>query len=78
MRRLLLIAVLLATLAAVVVVVLRDTPPQHLPWKPLVAYPITAGWLRAIRAGHRRVRQGLALAVPILVLHSDRTVRTRG
>ena len=50
----------------------------HLPWKPLVAYPITAGWLRAIRAGHRRVRQGLALAVPILVLHSDRTVRTRG
>ena len=35
MRRLLLAAVLLATLAAVLVVVLRDTPPQHLPWKPL-------------------------------------------
>ena len=35
MRQLLLIAVLLATFAAVAVVVVRDTPPQHLPWKPL-------------------------------------------
>lgn len=50
----------------------------HLPWKPLAAFRITAGWFRAIRAGHQRVRQGLAIAVPILVLHSDRTVRTRG
>lgn len=49
----------------------------HLPWKPLAAFPITAGWLRAIHAGHLRVRQGLGLQLPILVLHSDRTVPTR-
>ena len=50
----------------------------HLPWKPLVPFAVNAGWLRAICAGHRRIRQGLALALPILVLHSDRTVQTRG
>jgi alpha-beta hydrolase superfamily lysophospholipase len=50
----------------------------HLPWKPLTAFPITTGWLRAIRAGHRSIRQGLAVAVPVLVMHSDRTVSTRG
>ncbi|OGX88135.1 hypothetical protein BEN47_09715 [Hymenobacter lapidarius] len=50
----------------------------HLPWKPLVPFPVSFGWLRAVRAGHRRIRQGLAIAQPVLVLHSDRTVRTRG
>ncbi len=50
----------------------------HLPWKPLTVFPITAGWLRAIHAGHRRVWRGLALALPVLVLHSDRTVRSPG
>ncbi|OGX80979.1 alpha/beta hydrolase [Hymenobacter glacialis] len=47
-------------------------------WKPLVPFPVSLGWLRAIGAGHRRVRRGLAIAQPVLVLHSDRTVRTSG
>ena len=50
----------------------------HLPWKPLVPFPVTFGWLRAIHAGHRRIRRGLAIAQPVLVLHSDRTVRAPG
>ncbi|WP_345050822.1 alpha/beta hydrolase [Hymenobacter glaciei] len=50
----------------------------HLPWKPLAAFPVVAGWLRAIHAGQQRVRQGLGLQLPILVLHSDRTVQTPG
>lgn len=50
----------------------------HLAWKPLSVFPITMGWLRAIHAGHRRIRRGLAIAVPVLVLHAEHTVRGRG
>lgn len=50
----------------------------HLPWKPVAVFGVTAGWARAIAAGHRRVRRGLALPVPVLVLYSDRTVQARG
>jgi alpha-beta hydrolase superfamily lysophospholipase len=42
--------------------------------KPLAAFPVRAGWLRAIRAGHRAVRRGLAIPVPVLVLHSTRSL----
>ena len=50
----------------------------HLPWKPVAVFGVTAGWARAIAAGHRRIRHGLGLALPVLVLHSDRTVQARG
>jgi alpha-beta hydrolase superfamily lysophospholipase len=42
--------------------------------KPLTAFPVRAGWLRAIRAGHRAVHRGLAIPVPVLVLHSTRSL----
>ena len=48
-----------------------------LAWKPNRVFHINAGWLRAIRAGHRLVRRGLKLPLPVLVLHSDRTGRGR-
>jgi alpha-beta hydrolase superfamily lysophospholipase len=48
-----------------------------LAWKPGRVFPINAGWLRAIRQGHRQVRRGLQLPIPVLVLHSDRTVASR-
>lgn len=35
---------------------------------------INYGWIRAIRQGHRRVARGLDIGVPVLVMHSDRTV----
>ncbi|WP_345112472.1 alpha/beta hydrolase [Hymenobacter algoricola] len=50
----------------------------YLPWKPLDIFPVTLGWLRAIHAGHQRVRRGLAIAVPVLVLHSQQTAAGKG
>jgi alpha-beta hydrolase superfamily lysophospholipase len=37
--------------------------------------PITYGWLRAIYQGHERVRSGLEIPVPVMVMHSDKTIR---
>ena len=36
-------------------------------WKPLQAFPVRAGWLRAIRLGHARVHNGLDIEAPVLV-----------
>ena len=44
-----------------------------LTWKPLESLPVKAGWLRAVRAGHRTVHKGLAIPAPILVLCSQRS-----
>src|SRR5262249_17320633 len=41
-----------------------------LEWKPLEGFPGYAGWLRAIRAGQRRLHAGLAIDAPILVCSS--------
>jgi alpha-beta hydrolase superfamily lysophospholipase len=37
-------------------------------WRPSPAFPIRAGWLRAIIAGHALVAHGLTIEVPILTL----------
>lgn len=44
-----------------------------LEWKPLNGFPVTFGWLRAIRRGHARLHQGLNISVPALVLRSRAT-----
>lgn len=44
-----------------------------LSWKPLASLPVKAGWLRAIRAGHREAHKGLGLTTPVLVLSSQRS-----
>ena len=60
----------------------RSLPPHYgralhaawdydLAWKPHDGFPVRAGWVRSIRAGHRRVARGLGVAVPVLVLASD-------
>lgn len=41
--------------------------------KPLAGFPVTFGWLNAIRRGHARLHRGLDVGVPSLVLRSDRT-----
>jgi alpha-beta hydrolase superfamily lysophospholipase len=41
--------------------------------KPLAGFPVTFGWLNAIRRGHARLHRGLDIGVPSLVLRSDRT-----
>jgi alpha-beta hydrolase superfamily lysophospholipase len=45
-----------------------------LQWKPLGGFPITLGWLHAIRRGQARLHRGLDVGVPNLILRSDRTV----
>jgi alpha-beta hydrolase superfamily lysophospholipase len=42
-------------------------------WKPMEGFPPFYGWLRAIRAGQKRVQAGLNLAIPVLVMHSDKS-----
>jgi alpha-beta hydrolase superfamily lysophospholipase len=47
----------------------------NLQWKPLGGFPITLGWLHAIRRGQFRLHRGLDVGVPNLILRSDHTVR---
>jgi alpha-beta hydrolase superfamily lysophospholipase len=41
--------------------------------KPLAGFPVTLGWLNAVRRGQARLHRGLDVGVPSLVLRSDRT-----
>ena len=41
--------------------------------KPATGLPIRAGWLRAVRRGHRRLHRGIDAGAPVLVLASKRT-----
>ncbi|WP_448631218.1 alpha/beta hydrolase [Cellulomonas soli] len=43
-------------------------------WRPTPSFPVRAGWLRAITAGHATVARGLSIDSPILMLASARTV----
>lgn len=45
----------------------------NLKWKQL-SPPIYASWLKAIYAGHRKVKHGLHITQPILVLYSTQSV----
>ena len=42
-----------------------------LTWKPLESFPVRAGWLRAVRMGHRRVHKGIDVGAPVLTLCSS-------
>lgn len=42
--------------------------------KPLGGFPITFGWINAIRRGQARLHRGLDVGVPNLLLRSDRSV----
>jgi alpha-beta hydrolase superfamily lysophospholipase len=41
--------------------------------KPLAGFPITVGWLNAVRRGHAELHRGLDIGVPSLLLRSDRS-----
>lgn len=47
----------------------------NLQWKPVGGFPITFGWLHAVRRGHARLHRGLDVGVPNLILRSDHSVR---
>ena len=42
-------------------------------WKPLGGFPVTVGWLSAVRKGHAELHRGLDVGVPALVLRSSTT-----
>lgn len=39
-------------------------------YRPPLAFPVRAGWLRAVLAGHSRVARGLKIDIPVIVLMS--------
>jgi alpha-beta hydrolase superfamily lysophospholipase len=41
--------------------------------KPLAGFPVTIGWLNAVRRGHARLHRGLDVGVPSLVLRSSQS-----
>lgn len=41
--------------------------------KPLAGFPVTYGWLHAVRRAHARVHRGIETGVPTLVLRSNRS-----
>jgi alpha-beta hydrolase superfamily lysophospholipase len=41
--------------------------------KPLAGFPVTLGWLNAVRRGHARLHRGLDTGVPSLILRSDQS-----
>lgn len=46
----------------------------NLAWKPIGGFPVTVGWIHAIRRGQARLHRGLDVGVPNLVLRSDHSV----
>ncbi|BBX03190.1 alpha/beta hydrolase [Mycolicibacterium moriokaense] len=44
-------------------------------WKPIGGFPVTFGWIHAIRRGQAKLQRGLDVGVPNLILRSDRSVR---
>ncbi len=42
-------------------------------FKPLDSFPVTYGWINAVRRGHARLHRGLDVGVPSLVLRSSAT-----
>ncbi len=49
-----------------------------LSWKPLGGFPVTFGWLNAVRRGQARLHGGLDVGVPTLILRSDHSVTEAG
>jgi alpha-beta hydrolase superfamily lysophospholipase len=43
-------------------------------WRPTPSFPVRAGWLAAVLAGHAEVARGLRIDVPVLMLASARTI----
>ncbi len=47
-------------------------------WKPVKGFPVYYGWVRAIRRVQSVVARGLSLELPVLVLHSGRSMPATG
>jgi alpha-beta hydrolase superfamily lysophospholipase len=45
----------------------------NLDWKPLLSWPVYAGWIHAVRHGQARIAQGLDVQAPVLMVTSARS-----
>lgn len=45
----------------------------NLTWKPHVVPNVNAGWINAIHKGHLKIKKGIHLTCPIIVMHSDKS-----
>lgn len=50
----------------------------NLDWKPVGGFPVTVGWINAVRRGQAKLHRGLDVGVPNLILRSDHSVREVG
>ncbi len=50
---------------------LRGEWSFDLGWKPVESFPVRAGWLRAVRIGHRTVHRGIDVGAPVLTVCSN-------
>jgi alpha-beta hydrolase superfamily lysophospholipase len=46
----------------------------NLAWKPLGGFPVTVGWIHAVRRGQAQLHRGLDVGVPNLILRSDKSI----
>jgi alpha-beta hydrolase superfamily lysophospholipase len=53
----------------------RDT--DNLEFKPLEGFRVFYGWIRAVVAAQDRIRAGLDLQQPVLVMHSDKSANDK-
>ncbi len=53
---------------------LRGEWDYELAWKPRESFPVRAGWLRAMRMGHRTVHRGIDVGAPVVTLSSTRSL----
>jgi alpha-beta hydrolase superfamily lysophospholipase len=49
----------------------------NLQWKPVGGFPVTSGWINAIRRGQARLHRGLDVGLPNLILRSDHSIPGR-
>ncbi|VXB91568.1 Lysophospholipase L2 [Flavobacterium sp. 9R] len=46
----------------------------NLAWKPHLVPALNAGWISAIHQGHKKIKNGVILTRPILVMHSHQSI----
>lgn len=46
-------------------------------WKPVIAFRMDAGWLRAIHQGHNKIKRGIDIQCPVIVYSSDKSIREK-
>ncbi|MGL2994501.1 alpha/beta hydrolase [Flavobacterium sp. TSSA_36] len=46
----------------------------NLTWKPHLAPSVNAGWINAIHQGHLKIKKGVQVSQPILIMHSHQSI----